>query len=312
MDDNMQSFKNILVITNPLRNISTAVKPAVELAHAEKARLTVLDVSRDLPPELCNHGSPSEKKMCEFRASRKTQIELQLEDEGIACPADIRIITGMPCIEIISRVLKDHHDLLIKQAEFTKNRLTSAGLADMDKHLLRKCPAPVWLVKPARWNKHRRILAAVNPELTELNAGLNGQILRLAATLAAWQDAELHIVSAWTLIYEVELRSRPKQINTNLLIKDFHKTYKRWLHLFAEPYMHQGIKYHLHAVNGKKTEVIQSEARKRHADLIIIGTSGRTGIRGFFIGNTVERILPHVNCSVLALKPEDFNCPVEV
>lgn len=74
MDDNMQSFKNILVITNPLRNISTAVKPAVELAHAEKARLTVLDVSRDLPPELCNHGSPSEKKCVNFAQAERHKL----------------------------------------------------------------------------------------------------------------------------------------------------------------------------------------------------------------------------------------------
>jgi universal stress protein E len=47
-------------------------------------------------------------------------------------------------------------------------------------------------------------------------------------------------------------------------------------------------------------------------DLLIMGTIGRGGIAGVTIGNTAERLLPEVPCSVLAVKPPDFICPISL
>ena len=41
-----------------------------------------------------------------------------------------------------------------------------------------------------------------------------------------------------------------------------------------------------------------------------MGTVCRTGLAGFFIGNTAENVLNEVNCSVLTVKPEGFITPV--
>ena len=38
----------------------------------------------------------------------------------------------------------------------------------------------------------------------------------------------------------------------------------------------------------------------------------RTRIAGFLVGNTAERLLPLIPCSVLAVKPEGFVTPVRL
>jgi len=43
-----------------------------------------------------------------------------------------------------------------------------------------------------------------------------------------------------------------------------------------------------------------------------MGTVARTGILGFFIGNTAEKTLTAVDCSVLAVKPTAFATPVAI
>ena len=43
---------------------------------------------------------------------------------------------------------------------------------------------------------------------------------------------------------------------------------------------------------------------------IVMGTVCRTGIPGFFIGNTAEYVLSRVHCSVLTMKPAGFVSPV--
>jgi len=37
---------------------------------------------------------------------------------------------------------------------------------------------------------------------------------------------------------------------------------------------------------------------------------GRAGAPGITIGNTAERLLPEVTCSVLAVKPPGFHCSI--
>ena len=34
------------------------------------------------------------------------------------------------------------------------------------------------------------------------------------------------------------------------------------------------------------------------------------GISGLLFGNTAERILPQVDCAILAVKPDDFETPI--
>jgi nucleotide-binding universal stress UspA family protein len=41
-----------------------------------------------------------------------------------------------------------------------------------------------------------------------------------------------------------------------------------------------------------------------------MGTVCRTGVTGFLIGNTAEKVLNNVDCSVLTVKPEGFVTPV--
>ncbi|HBX95053.1 MAG TPA: universal stress protein UspA and related nucleotide-binding protein [Hyphomonas sp.] len=41
-------------------------------------------------------------------------------------------------------------------------------------------------------------------------------------------------------------------------------------------------------------------------DTVVIGTIGRVGIPGLLMGNTAEKVLRQLDCSLLALKPEGF------
>lgn len=51
--------------------------------------------------------------------------------------------------------------------------------------------------------------------------------------------------------------------------------------------------------------------RTHQIDLLIMGTMARSGIPGVFIGNTAERLVTHMPCSLLAVKPGDFVSPIE-
>lgn len=47
-------------------------------------------------------------------------------------------------------------------------------------------------------------------------------------------------------------------------------------------------------------------------EFIVIGTIGRTGLTRRLVGNTAERVLQRVPCSVVAVEPEGFAATVHV
>ena len=65
-----------------------------------------------------------------------------------------------------------------------------------------------------------------------------------------------------------------------------------------------------HLLKGSARQEVPAPAKRLQVDCIVMGTVARTGIRGFFMGNTAETILEQIDCSVLAIKPQEFVTPV--
>jgi nucleotide-binding universal stress UspA family protein len=49
-------------------------------------------------------------------------------------------------------------------------------------------------------------------------------------------------------------------------------------------------------------ESIIEYATRNNIDLIVIGTRGRTGLKGFFMGSVANGVVQHVHCSVLLVR----------
>ena len=54
-------------------------------------------------------------------------------------------------------------------------------------------------------------------------------------------------------------------------------------------------------VNGPPAQRITETAEKEAADLIVMGTHGRTGLRHMLIGSVAERVVRHATCPVLVV-----------
>jgi nucleotide-binding universal stress UspA family protein len=67
--------------------------------------------------------------------------------------------------------------------------------------------------------------------------------------------------------------------------------------------MGENCRIHLADGVGIPDIAIQHYLNLHKIDLLIMGTMARGG---FLIGNTAERLLPEVHCSVLAIKPPGF------
>jgi nucleotide-binding universal stress UspA family protein len=65
-------------------------------------------------------------------------------------------------------------------------------------------------------------------------------------------------------------------------------------------------------VRGPPEQVIQDQCRQLGTDVLVMGTTARTGLSGVIIGNTAENIINSLECPVVAVKPEGFISPISI
>jgi len=67
----------------------------------------------------------------------------------------------------------------------------------------------------------------------------------------------------------------------------------------------------MHLSWGIPSQEIWRISQHQGADLIVIGTVGRSGIKGVLLGNTAEKVLDTCDCSILTVKADDFVSPIK-
>jgi len=294
------------------------MKRGVDLARTNQARLTVVDVIEE-----DSWGSAELYTATPFRelkqlVSEERQRELDIVIEPLRQHGlDVRakLLFGKPFLEIIREVLRENHDLVMKTAQ-GEGGLKGMLFGSTAMHLMRKCPCPVWVVKKGENEHYDRIIAAVDPEPSdEQRNQLNFKIMDLATSLAKLEQSELLVVHAWVLYGETILRGgvgRMDREEIDKLVREAEAEHKEGLNNLLEKYDLQGLNYRVHLIKGEAGRVIPELAEKKRADLIVMGTLSRSGVAGFLIGNTAEKILQKVDCSVLTAKPDGFVTPVKL
>ena len=321
----MKRFSNILLVVDESADIAVALKRGVTLAASNQARLTVCAIVDTIPGE-SQMGviAVRSREVLDIALARKRDwLESVVESvETHGQPLETKVLVGKPFIEMIRQVLRNDHDLIIKCVD------SDSGLRDMlfsstVMHLMRKCPCPVWVIKPTEHHKYRRILAAVDRDPEEpVKDSLNRQILELSGSLAVTESSELHIVHAWDVFGEEILRSHSwdfTEDSFDAMVEEEATARRRWMEDLIRRYGNKADldtvnvpDFHIHVIKGHAQHVVPELAHNLEVDLVVMGTVARTGIAGLFMGNTAEDILTQLDCSVLTVKPPGFISPVRL
>lgn len=322
----MKRFNNILYVLDTEKIHKSVLERVVTLAENNRARLTVVSI---LEPVTVGFGMPeggpiSVDLQAAMKSTQTQKLETSVAPFRARVDVQTQLLVGTQFLEIVREVLHHGRDLVIKAPE-TMDWLDQL-FGSEDLHLLRKCPCPVWLIKPEPQNTYRRILAAVDVDDTHASAEqesrdeLNQQILELASSMALSGFAELHIVHAWEATGESMLRGTLLNVPEEKVIAFIEDERQkreaglnRLMHEITKKLGQETFSYlkpRTHLIKGHPRKEIPVLARQIKADLIVMGTVARTGVPGFIIGNTAEAILSQIECSVLALKPPGFVTPV--
>ena len=303
-------FNNILVVLNPENDKQYALARAVRLAKEQKnsnpVKITLFLAIYDLSYEMSALLSPEERAEMHRNVIEQRKLAIQPYIEKYASDGinfSSTVVWHSNEAEAITTEVETHnYDLVVKYTN-AEESLKSLIVTPVDWQILRKCPTPILVVKDGDWKHQRRILVAVNvsDDENEAHSTFNDELVSLSMDLADSLDrGNIHLVTAYP----------PTPINMAIDLPEFssgeYSSGLRGQYLLNMKALRQ--KYgidgdHTHVLEGFPEDVIPQVAEKLEAELVILGTIGRTGLSAAFLGNTAEHVISKLNCNILAIKP---------
>lgn len=301
----MATYQDVLVVLDPSTEQQKALARAIELAEHTACKLTAFLSIYDFSYEMTTMLSGEERESMRQAVITDREIWIQellqqARNKGIACSVKV-VWHNRPFEAVVQTVTEHGYDLVIKGTH-DHDVLKSMIFTPTDWHILRKCPCPVLLVKEHAWPEQGNILAAVNAGSEKAHhKALNQLIIRQAKAMAAMLNAKVHLVNAYpgTPIHvAIEIPEfNPVEYNDSM----------RHHHIDAANALAGQFEITsdaVHVLEGMPEDVIPRIARELDAEMVLIGTIGRTGLSAAIIGNTAEHVIDRLDCDVLALKTE--------
>lgn len=314
----MLQFQNVLVgvdlsqtfppgSNNFSAPVSEAIETAVGLAAKTQAEITFFS-AMELPEDgpymdlVGNDLSELSRRWTEPAYEILGALTRDVRARGIS--ARCEVVTGTAWVEIIREVQRHGHDLVIVGTRDSKG-LERFLLGSTAKKLLRYCPSSVWVTRPGCSRQLSQILVA-----SDLSA-VSEKALQAAAALAPLWHARIRLLHGAVNPLE--------RVWFNFADKQQREQYRQRIHADARHVLRSQAARLGPVADAVEIEVVDAPRGADSAilnyldehdiDMLMMGTVGRGGLPGVLVGNTAERLLHEVSCSLLAVKPDGFRCP---
>ena len=274
----MKRFQSILVYPLALDTTDPAIATAASMALHSGAALTVASIP---PPD---DGDGLERRRRLERLVRGMQV--------VGIDATAVVLPGAdPAASVLVAVRKSAIDLVVKTAR-PGDVPGSRVFSSVATRLMAEAPCPVWVVRSERTGETPRVLAAVAQQHGNRDDfRLDRDVLEVGAQLAHARGGELHVVSAWQALGAGLLRTRLPADDYRHHVRMCRRESRRALRAFLARHAPEVRTRHVHFRPGLPARVIAQTADAIDAEIVVVGSAGRSGLRRWIVGNTAEEVL---------------------
>lgn len=287
-----------------------AVRQAFRLAGSLRIPLHLVCAPEKPEPGLFGSEDAAEKQAAEDLEQARQMLTAVVEEYSkYAAEVTTQVTFGRAWFEILKAADVARDTLIIcgTKHQGVVNRLLfgTTGLK-----LLRNAPGPVWLVKP-RIDDDAVLDVLAATDLSEVGEN----VISAGVTLGRALPVQL------TVMHVVDADHDRRAVHAGASEEDIARWRRQAMGEAEEGLQEQmsgtdvrtlssGVQTQL--AEGVPDACLLTAIEELDIDLLVMASSGRGGIPGMLFGNTAERLLPELPCSLLAIKPDDFQCPVEV
>jgi nucleotide-binding universal stress UspA family protein len=294
-------FRTIVFATDLSDRSAEAFRMACSVAREEATRLIILTVEEPVPVTegvgFGEMGVPVYLPAAE--ASQRDELLRQMRERfipGLPIDVEYQVRQGQAADEILKVVEETKADLLAlgTHGRTGLDRLLMGSVAE---RVMRHAPCACLAVRSAAATKPIRTI--LHP--TDFSPHSEGA-LRVARALAREHGARL------VLVHVVPMERAMGVVPEVLMDLDIGREALRDVQNRIEA---ADLKFPVeaHLKRGEPAETILDAAREYQADLVVMGSHGRTGLGRLLLGSVAEQVLRGATCPVLTVK-QDVPAPV--
>lgn len=284
----MRLLERILLPTDFSEASQGALRTAAYLARSYGAQVHLLHVVQDdpaLPLDVDTARTAVEERLAGLRA--------QLAAEGVEGP-EPAVEFGNPSDKITQYADRQDVSLIL-----VGSRGASEGdhvLGFTAEKAIRRSGTPVWVTRIGDLPPVRRILCAVDfsaPSRHALDSAVHlsrdlGAALTVLHVIQPLSGFGIGMgkVTAWTA-------------------RDYETGQRQGFDQFLSNFDFDGVTWERQIRSGEAHEEIVALAGHENADLLVVGSVGRSGLARMLVGSTAERVVRHMPCSTVIAKSRD-------
>ena len=278
-------YKSILVIADQDCDQRAAMKKARAVAFSDDIKFSIIafvEASESVDAADEKNAEMQQAIDAEFAGIKNVSYEVVATDDiATYCKAF---------------ALKSDIDLVIK----TGNRTESLFHTPLDYQLVRELKCPVMISTLQKWRAKHRVMVTL--DINSNNAdqiALNIKALKWASDWAQCQKCELHVafcIDIPNAMSELDIVSKDEVLATQ------EKAINEKLKAFLDE--HDVTCSSISVDAGNPSRVLPSRANGLKADLVVLGSVGRKGVKGVLLGNTAEKVMSKLRTDLVVIHPD--------
>ena len=295
----MSTLQRILVGHSLFPDGEIALRSAAVLARQADATLYILHVVEPYPlyQKMRFPSVPAHAMLEEVVVKVRTQLsDLARQPELVHVRAVTDAYIGKPFVELIRSCRDWKANLLVVGVS---PRGENRFLGSTGERVLRKSPIPVLLAKRELVPGPKTVLVPIDFSACSKQAAAEGIALVRGV---GGRVLFLHVLDIASYVYPAAYGAAPilvPPITPDDLEPD-------WRH-FLEGLPLDGITWEKQTRKGRAAPAIVEAATDLNADLLVMGTHGRTGVSHVLLGSVAETVARLTDCSVMTVRPDAFS-----
>lgn len=286
----MKLLEKILVLIDFRKSMDNIIDAATSVAQNYDSEIILVNV---LPSEA--HIESFGGILVNFAEKKINLIKSKLENKGIN--------VAMPIIKYGSKI---DNILRVSQIENVNLIIVSSDCYEDDddiklshfvEKLTRKSEKPIWVINQSSNFKITKILCPVD------FSNASERALRNAIQLARKYKAELTVLNVYEPVESISQIENEDIIKEN---EDRKKVAAQTMNNFLNNFSFSDISFNKKLISGKTAKVILKTIKDYDHDLLVMGTTGKTGLGRILIGSITEKVIRELPCSFITTKSTDI------
>lgn len=268
---------------------------AARLARATGAAIDLIHVLQ--PPaaydRVLNLGQAPDvdRAVSEARTTLERMVATNVALTGIAAKAHVYV--GLPHVDLPARAAELHADLLLVGPS-TRHRSGWFGVGRTAGRVARRALCPVLIAKRELAEQPRCVVAT-----TDFSEASQPAMVAAAVWAKRW-NAELVLVHVLEPIFHLQGWSAKIAGEKDVYAVEPADLEPEWKSIIDGLEL-SGVRHRHEVVKGETVEAILEFAESAAADLLVVGTHGRSAVAHAVIGSSAEAILDGAACPVLVV-----------